>query len=34
MHLVPAVCISLEACQRMAAIFAQHLCDTREAGQL
>jgi ParB/RepB/Spo0J family partition protein len=32
--LVPAVRISLEACQRMAAIFAQHHCDTREAGQL
>ncbi len=25
---------SLEDCQRMAAIFAQHHCDTREAGQL
>jgi ParB/RepB/Spo0J family partition protein len=32
--LVPAVRISLEACQRMAAIFAQYHCDTREAGQL
>jgi hypothetical protein len=25
---------SLEDCQRMAAIFSQHHCDTREAGQL
>jgi ParB family transcriptional regulator, chromosome partitioning protein len=33
-YLVPAVRISLEACQRMAAIFAQYHCDTREAGQL
>jgi hypothetical protein len=32
--LVPAARISLEACQRMAAIFAQYHCDTREAGQL
>jgi hypothetical protein len=32
--LVPAVRISLEACQRMADIFAQYHCDTREAGQL
>jgi ParB family transcriptional regulator, chromosome partitioning protein len=32
--LVPAVRISLEACQRMAAIFAQYHCDTREAGRL
>jgi ParB family chromosome partitioning protein len=32
--LVPAVRISLEACQRMAAIFAQYHCETREAGQL
>ena len=32
--LVPAVRISLEACQRMAAIFAEHHCDTREASQL
>lgn len=31
--LVPTVRISVEACQRMAAIFAQHHCDTREAGQ-
>src|ERR1700758_4780166 len=30
----PAVRISLEACQRMAVIFAQYHCDTREAGQL
>jgi ParB family chromosome partitioning protein len=32
--LVPAVRISLEACQRMAAIFAQYHCEMREAGQL
>src|ERR1043165_7223695 len=32
--LVPAVRISLEVCQRMAAIFAQYHCETREAGQL
>src|SRR5215472_14643958 len=32
--LVPLVRISLDACQRMAAIFAQYHCDTREAGQL
>jgi hypothetical protein len=32
--LVPAARQSLEACQRMAAIFAQHHCDTREACQL
>ena len=32
--LVPVMRISLEACQRMAAIFAQYHCDVREAGQL
>lgn len=32
--LVPAARVSLEDCQRMAAIFAQHHCDTRQAGQL
>jgi ParB/RepB/Spo0J family partition protein len=32
--LVPAARQSLEDCQRMAAIFAQHHCETREAGQL
>jgi ParB/RepB/Spo0J family partition protein len=32
--LVPVARQSLEACQRMAAIFAEHHCDTREAGQL
>jgi ParB/RepB/Spo0J family partition protein len=32
--LVPVARQSLETCQRMAAIFAQHHCDTREAGQL
>src|SRR6202161_4374625 len=32
--LVPVARQRLEDCQRMAAIFAQHHCDTREAGQL
>jgi ParB/RepB/Spo0J family partition protein len=32
--LVPAARQSLEDCQRMAAIFAEHHCDTRSAGQL
>jgi ParB/RepB/Spo0J family partition protein len=32
--LVPVARQSLEDCQRMAAIFAGHGCDTREAGQL
>jgi ParB/RepB/Spo0J family partition protein len=32
--LVPVARQSLEDCQRMAAIFAQHHCDTRETGQL
>src|SRR5213078_1013863 len=32
--LVPAARQNLEDCQRMAAIFAQHHCDTREAGQM
>src|ERR1022692_4566627 len=32
--LVQVVRQSLEDCQRMAAIFAEHHCDTREAGQL
>jgi ParB/RepB/Spo0J family partition protein len=32
--LVPVARQSLEDCQRMAAIFAQHHCDTREAGQM
>ena len=32
--LVPVARQSLEDCQRMATIFAQHHCDTREAGQL
>jgi ParB family chromosome partitioning protein len=32
--LVPVARQSLEDCQRMAAIFVQHHCDTREAGQL
>jgi ParB family chromosome partitioning protein len=32
--LVPVARISLEDCERMAAAFAQHHCDTREAAQL
>jgi ParB family transcriptional regulator, chromosome partitioning protein len=32
--LVPVARQNLEDCQRMAAIFAQHHCNTREAGQL
>jgi ParB family transcriptional regulator, chromosome partitioning protein len=32
--LVPAARVSLEDCERMAAAFAQHHCDTRQAGQL
>jgi ParB family chromosome partitioning protein len=32
--LVPVARQDLEDCQRVAAIFAQHHCDTREAGQL
>jgi ParB family chromosome partitioning protein len=32
--LVPVARQDLEDCQRMATIFAQHHCDTREAGQL
>jgi ParB family chromosome partitioning protein len=32
--LVPVARVSLEDCQRMAAIFAQHACNTRQASQL
>ena len=32
--LVPVARQSLEDCQRMAAIFAEHHCDTRDAGLL
>ena len=32
--LVPVARVSLEDCQRMAAVFAQHHCNTRQAGQL
>jgi ParB family chromosome partitioning protein len=32
--LVPVARQSLDDCQQMASIFAQHHCDTREAGQL
>ena len=33
-YLVPAARINLEDCQRMAAAFARHHCNTRQAGQL
>ena len=33
-YLVPVARQSVADCQRMAAIFAEHHCDTREAGQL
>jgi len=33
-YLVPVARVSLEDCQRMAAIFTQRHCDTRQAGQL
>ena len=33
-YLLPVARISLEDCQRMAAAFAQHHCNTRAAGQL
>ena len=32
--LVPVARVSLEDCERMAAVFARHRCDTRQAGQL
>jgi len=32
--LVPVARVSLEDCERMTAVFAQHHCDTRQAGQL
>jgi len=33
-YLVPVARISLDDCERMAAAFAQHHCEAREAGQL
>jgi hypothetical protein len=33
-YLVPVARVNLEHCQRMAAAFIQHRCDTRQAGQL
>jgi ParB/RepB/Spo0J family partition protein len=33
-YLVPVARIHLEGCQQMAAAFARHHCDTRQAGQL
>lgn len=32
--LVPVARVSLEACQRLAAVFIRHHCDTRQAAQL
>jgi ParB family chromosome partitioning protein len=32
--LVPVARVRLEDCERMAAVFARHRCDTRQAGQL
>ncbi len=32
--LVPVARIKLEDCERMAAVFAQHHCESRQAGQL
>src|SRR3989449_10308417 len=32
--LLPVARVSLQDCERMAAAFAQHHCDTRQAGQL
>ena len=32
--LVPVARVSLDDCERMAAVFAQHHCNTRQAGQL
>jgi ParB family chromosome partitioning protein len=33
-YLVPVARVNVEHCERMAAAFAQHRCDTRQAGQL
>jgi hypothetical protein len=33
-YLAPVARINLDDCQRMAAAFVQHRCDTRQAGQL
>lgn len=33
-YLVPVARVNLDDCQRMAAAFVQHRCDTRQAGQL
>src|ERR1035438_5389320 len=33
-YLVPLARVDGEQCQRMAAVFAEHRCDTRQAGQL
>ncbi len=33
-YLAPVARVDAEHCQRMAAAFAQHRCDTRQAGQL
>ena len=33
-YLVPVARVDAEQCQRMAAVFVEHHCDTRQAGQL
>jgi ParB family chromosome partitioning protein len=33
-YLVPVARVSVEDCERMAAVLVQHRCDTRQAGQL
>ena len=33
-YLVPVARVDAEHCQRMAAVFVEHRCDTRQAGQL
>ena len=33
-YLTPVARVDAEQCQRMAAVFAEHRCDTRQAGQL
>jgi hypothetical protein len=33
-YLVPVARVKVDHCERMAAAFAKHRCDTRQAGQL
>ena len=33
-YLVPVARVQVDHCERMAAAFAKHRCDTRQAGQL